>query len=232
MSDDARLKAFVDKEATRRRNGAIITLVVGLLLAAVIAIYLGVLFSKLMPFLEPEELVNTGFGMIEPHVPELISQASAYATDAVPMLITRGKEEIIQRAPDLRGKVEEIVTEQAGKILALLGETLSEHVSDIIAQHKPDLDALLADYGNPDQQQKTREELEHAFEEVARKELDAHLPDWMEGLRDVHEELKVLTKAEGLTEEQRLMRELVILTKECRRFFPKELPKLEWLPEK
>lgn len=229
MSDDARLREFLNKEAAHRRRGAIITLVVGLALAAAIAIYMGVIFSMFLGYLgTPKKLVEVCYGRLAPEIPKLISQVEAFATtEAVPLLVGTGKEYLIARAPDLREKAEELVTERTEKILKEVSAALSEHVGDLIAQHKDKIDALVKEFGDPERQEDMRLTLEAAFEEVARKELDARLPDLIEGLQKVHEELKVLADAKDLTEEQELIRDLVILARECRdRFMPRELPKL------
>ncbi len=236
MNDDARLREFLDQEAARRRRGAIVTLVVGLIVAAIIAGYMGWVSAQLFPlldsfdqYLEPRGLVDFAYVQyVDPQVDVLIDGVKGLVEENVPVAFEEGKKYLEKKAPELRDELQKRSLEQLNNVVGYVSEALSEHAADLIAEHKPNIDALLADFDNPDRQDEMRRTLKAAFEEVAEKDLDAHLPGWMADIREVREKLQVLAEAEGLTEEQQLMRELVILARECRdRFFPKELPKLE-----
>ncbi len=216
MNNDARLKEFLSQEAARRRKAAITSLVVGILVAVIIAIYLGVLTHLLAKELEPKKLVEAGYGLLSPQLEDLSAQAESYALDTVPQLLDSLKDQIVERTPELRLKAQELLEGQLDTLAIKMREALSAQMVDLLSKHKDIIDKGLEHFGDADAEKELRLSLEALFEEVARNELDKDLPVYLSLLEDLNEKLKTYVNPTGLSEEQLLERELIIIAKELR----------------
>jgi len=215
MSNDTELRDFLKRETAAMRRGGNVLLIVGIILIAVIITYFSIILSILKRDYQTNTLLDIAFNQVETAIDNATPQLESWILTNAPALMDQAEKTILEKAPEIRVKAEQMVTGLADRAAERIHQELSVQISTFIRDHAQPIRLALEAAGDIQKSQTAKEDLKgvllEEFERVAQEELDPKLPDVLSALKDIQDELHVLltSPTTELNEEQRLEYELI-----------------------
>jgi len=207
----------LSRELARILRGTRIMFVVGIVLAAVIAVYLHWILGELGSMIaEPDTMAIAVRQQVEKQIPEVMTELEKSLSENAPGMVADARATLIQRLPEInregQARLSAYIAEQvAGK----LGAELDKMIQDIIRDNKKEMDALIDKSLEEGGAAKLKAEFEKLFADAIGESLDAALEETNARLTHHRDHLRHLRTAEKLTpweeEEKELVTAWVIL---------------------
>jgi len=217
MSNDTGLKDFVKKEAAATRKGATILLVVGIIIACVIAGYLGFVLNWMQKNYQAKDIIDVVYDKVDKEVNRRLPETKDYVLKYAPQLMDQARKQIVDNAPKIRGYAEDWASTLADDVSSRVHDAVSQQVRDLMKEHSKEIREALDAAGDVQKSETAEYDLqkvlEAEFEQTAAKHVDRYLPDLLRALQDIDAKMKlyVETAPAKLTEEQQLEREFVMI---------------------
>ncbi len=169
------LESQVREQIARTRAGATTVLVMGIIVVALILIWLLAIAPKIRKELDPETLVVTVRGLteVEGKIDDLIASLEASLEASASANVGEARELVMSQIPLVRKELEALATTHIEAFADQIDEKADSIFSEILDQHKleltPLIEAAVAKEG--------AEELENAFRESLEETIGAKLDE-------------------------------------------------------
>ena len=204
------LESRMRTQIARTQSGARAVLVIGILLIAIVFIYLTWLTSRLREYSDPKEAASMLLATVQPKVDEAIDGLEGALTDSAPSNVDYVLEDLLERLPALRARAEDAVAQLVDQFADRLDEKVDSIVADMLEQKKAELDPLIEAAAEEGQAEELAVVFRESLEEMLGPEMDNALVKYDAALRAVDRRLDMLLQPdERLTAEQRLEKEAI-----------------------
>jgi len=137
------LESQVRAQIARAQSGSRAMLVIGIILIAIIFIYMTWISAKVKELSNPEDLAMILEQRVSEHVPELVEQLETELTTRASDNIEYVLDDLLKRVPGLSGRVEEAAFKLVDQFAEKLDAKADEIVKDMLAAKKKELDPLV-----------------------------------------------------------------------------------------
>jgi len=178
-----------------------ILMVVGVVLAAAIAIYLHVTLGRLQEMIgDPDTMAVAMRQQAERQIGPVMQDLERTLRQNAPKIVANVREEVLRKLPQVREKAEkQLVDYLVTHLSATIDSRLDEVVHDVFEKNKDALTPLIDKAVDPEGKAKLAAEFERLFDEALGKSLDAELAKTDESLKLIRDRLRYLRTAPRLS---------------------------------
>jgi len=204
------LESRIRAQIARTQSGARAVLVIGIILIAVIFIYLTWLTAQFRQYSDPKELASMLLATAQPKLDEAIDGLETALTESAESNVDYVLNSLIERLPGLRMRAEQAVAELVDQFADQLDAKVDGLVAEMLEQKKAELDPLIEAAAEEGQAEELEKAFSESLEETFGPEMDRVLVKYDAALRAVDERLDMLLQPdEKLTPEQLLEKEII-----------------------
>jgi len=204
------LESRIRAQIARTQSGARAVLVIGIILIAIVFIYLTWLTAEYRKYSDPQVLAETTLALVQPTVDNMIDNLEDNLEKSAEDNVDYVLNQLLERLPSLRMRAETAVADLVDQFADRLDEKVDEIVAEMLEQKKAELDPLIEAAAEEGQAEALAEAFRESLEETLGPKLDEVLVEYDAALRAVDERLDMLLQPdEKLTAEQRLEKEII-----------------------
>ena len=204
------LESQVRAQIARTQSGTRAMLVIGIILIAIIFIYMTLIVSKFKKEMEPKTLALTLQGLAEPKIDEALAALEKTAMDRKSEIVGSLLNEVMERIPMLRKKAEKAVTGLVDQFADQLDGKVDQIVAEMLEQKKKELDPLIEAAAEKGATEALEKEFTRSLEDTIGPKMDEVLMKYHGTLAAIEARLEMLQKPDDqLTSEQRLEKEVI-----------------------
>ena len=204
-----RLAESMATQTNQVLKSARIILSVGIVLAIVVAVYLGVLFNAYVDMIEPEALAETASGVALGALPTMQETLETSLRDAAPGMVKQAKDTLIENIPKIREALEDKMDVVADGMIDKLDEALDPMVDEVLKGSKEDIEEMLKDLDDEEMAiqlgMKLKDELAKQFAE----QVDTDLDEFLVAMEAIEKKLVLLHTKKELSPEEAFEKELI-----------------------
>ena len=202
----------LSRELARIVRGTRIMLVVGIVLAIVIAVYLHWILGELGSMIaEPDTMAIAVRRQVEQQIPEVVTELERSLSENAPNMVADARATLMRRLPELNREAQaRLAVYIAEQVAAKLGAELDKMTEDIIRDNKKEIDALIDKSLEEGGAAKLKAEFEKLFADAIGESLDAALEETNTRLARHRDHLHRLRTAEELNPWEKEEKELVM----------------------
>ena len=201
------LESQVREQLARTQSGTRTMLVVGIILIAIIFVYLTILTSRLKPLTDPKELARDVQDMTSAHIMPSLEKS---LKDAAPEIVQNLREEAVAAIPAVGKMAESKALSFMDQMADKLSAGTDEYVQKMLQKHAAELKPLVQAAATPGDPEELRKEFTKDLDALIGGQVDGLLNNF-DGAMDMvqHRVDRLLLPDKQLTADERLEKEMV-----------------------
>jgi len=217
------------------RINAWLTVIIGGLILILLIAYFSIGYREIASFRDPELIISPVFQVIDDQIPVQRRQIEEQINANAPTWAKQGSEQVLKAIPPLREKIEEVAIQQADKAIAKMDTLGEEKFREVLEQNRQAVkDAIARMDENEGMPEAVLTILQEAIEKELQIDSENQAAAVLAVVTDLNANMTKLQAGEGLSEEQQIEREVLMLARRLylKHFGDMKLEDLEIAPLK
>jgi len=210
--------------ANKIERASTVRLVIGIIVCAVlIGWFHFYAYRQLKDFAQPNEVVNVFDGMLSQNLPDARMALGEQIKKSAPQWARDSVDYVKANIPTWRAELEKTIAETTVDLTAGFSTEIDKGFAQLIRSNKKWLNEAVASMSTPDDQKAFRKELTKRIEASIGKELKDSSAQLVSTLKESRALMEDLREGKKLTEDERVMRELIMYCK----YIVEQVPPIE-----
>jgi hypothetical protein len=219
QSGEEVLAAYLSRELPKARLLFKRTRIIGIVLIAFIAIYIGTITFIMVGYFQPQAAAEVASGMLTLHAIQDGPILAAKVEWEIPHIIHQVPDFLIGELPVYRKELQQSLLAEYEKYCNSLSKDLGEQMDKFIDEHQAEFKTLLENAGDRDAIRKTLPDLDKVIADCMKNDPEGQafrerIDEWAAALKEVEKRMDRLANGTNLTpEEQKARHALALLSK-------------------